>query len=461
MASENMILGLFSGLPYEIREMIWKEFFPTSRHQHPLMSQRQKTDLSVLRANRALYDEISTLLYKNSCLTFTLTPAYVSWAVVTLDQSKEHSNDRHIGAKPIWSLESLADAKSRGFDNLPFHKIETVNVNLHPPNPRKKGEIFFLWRKVTDLVTIFKKAKRIHDLTIWLKKGIDGDWVDKWMKPHTSALYQIDHCRCDHDVVCLPFCTLRNVEEIWIETHSKELEDAIDWRIINVAMHTVWDRCWESVPSSRDYKISGHDVDRAVAADYFSMHVDLWKNPMEPEANLARRDFLSTWFEQGISGKSEFESQVLRITIDYPEIIKAYDWEMEFLDYMHTAMVCLYLHMKSLRGKLEDPEYWDQGVWSSVFPKGIPAMDSDEYWEELYPEFIDRDLYLDYMDKNTFLSTIGKLIWKWQDEHPNMDYDAQSSDDDWDTNSQFSCENCPGYKPGVGNRYRHVFLRRE
>ncbi|KAL1849492.1 hypothetical protein Plec18170_007399 [Paecilomyces lecythidis] len=419
------------------------------------MTQRQKTDLSILRASRALYDEISRLLYENISLTFSLAPAHQnsgSWAVVALKQNKKHSNGKHTNTQPLWCLESLADAKSRGFDNLPFHKIETVNVKLYAPNPKKEGEIFFLWRKVTDLVTIFKKARHINNLTVWLQKGLDGDWFDKWMIPHTSAFYQTANQRCDHDVVFLPFCTLRNVAEISLKTHSKELEDAIDWAIINVAIKSVRDGSWESVSSFRDYKIRGHNVDRAVAGDYLSMHIYLWRYPQEPEADLARRDFLSTWYEQGTSGKSEFESQILRITAEYPEIVKAYDPQMEYLDDMHTTMVCLYLHMKSLRGNLEDPDYWDQGIWSSTFPQGIPAMSSHKYWKEI-DQFVNGDLYMNYMDKNTFFSTIDNHIGQWQHDHPSEDEETTLSDDDSVLSRQFSCERCPGYDSEVDKLY--------
>ncbi|GAD97870.1 hypothetical protein CPC735_057070 [Paecilomyces variotii No. 5] len=453
MASENPSLGLFSRLPYEIREPIWKEFFPTSRHQHPLMTQRQKTDLSILRASRALYDEISRLLYENTSLTFSLAPTHQnsgSWAVVALKQSKKHSYGEYNSAQPIWCLESLQDAKSRGFDNLPFHKIQTVTVKLYAPNPEKKVETFFQWRKIADLVPLFKKARHIRSLTVWFQKGIDGDWFSQWTYLHKSPFFLIKRRRGGPDVFFLPFYTLRNVGEMSIEAHSTELKNAINWQTSKVSMDAAQDKGGKSVPS---FKIFGYDVDRAVADDYLVMHLYLWRYLEGPEANLARRDFLSTWYEQGSSGKSEFESQILRITAEYPEVVKAYDPQMDVLDDMHTTMVCLYLHMKSLRGNLEDPEYWDQGMWSSTFPQGIPAMNSDEYWEEIESKLVDVDLYRKYMDKNTFLSTIDNLIGQWEHDHPSMDEKTAflhlDTDDDSDNDSvlsrPFSCERCPDY----------------
>lgn len=458
MASDNMSLGLFSRLPYEIREPIWKEFFPASRHNHPLTTQRQKTDLSILRASRALYDEISRLLYENISLTFSLAPAHRnsgSWAVVALKQNKKHLNGEHTNTQPLWCLESLADAKSRGFDNLPFHKIETVNVKLYAPNPESRIEIFFLWRKVTDLMTIFKKARHIRSLTVWFNKCIDGDWFGEWISSRT-VFYKIKRRRCGHDLFFLPFYTLRNVGDISIEAHSKELKDALNRKISNIFMDVVRDKSGKFV---RSFKISGHVADRAVADDYLSMHIYLWRYLEDPEANLARRDFLSTWYEQGTSGKSEFESQILRITAEYPEIVKAYDPQMDFLDDIHTMMVCLYLHMKSIRGNLEDPDYWDQSIWSSTFPQGIPVMSSHKYWKEI-DQFVNGDLYMNYMDKNTFLSTIDNHIGQWQHDHPSEDetkFSDNDSDNDSDDDSIFerqpSCERCPGYGSEVDKLY--------
>lgn len=381
---------------------------------------------------------------------------------------KYQKDEKPIALQPRWSLASLADARSRGFYDLPFHKIKTVIVNLHAPNLKKTAEIFFLWRNVTDLVTLFKDAtvfkeeplfkgeNQIQDLTVRLQKGLDGDWFNMSLGPNASTYFQRKNHRRDYDVAFLPFCTLRTVKHIYIEVHSKELEVEIDWEIINQGMEIVWKRSWERVPSPSDDGIAGNDVDRAVAADYFSMHIDLWLSPEEPEADLARRDFLSTWFDQGSNGNSEFEKTVLQIVEDYPEIIQAYDPQMEILEEMHFVLVSLYHYVKLLHGNLKKPEYWDQEIWKSTFPEGIPASYSSENWRISHLKFVYGKIYEAYMDKENFLSNMDYIIGVWEHKHPE---DEDEDEDDLSLSLCVSCERCPDYDSELDELGYYDWLR--
>ncbi|KAL1979557.1 hypothetical protein VTN96DRAFT_5570 [Rasamsonia emersonii] len=410
-------LGLFSRLPYEVREQIWLEFAPTG--QDMCLRCTQKTDLRILCTSRDLYDEISRVLYQTSSLEFDLSPIHQPGKIWTTVHFKQGRHQQRVNAR--WILHSLADARSRGFHHLPFDRIDNVIVNLSAPNPKGAGRLFWLWQKVTDLVSLFKEAATtIRNLTIRLQKcnNKNGqDWLDRWGTANQSIfrLY-------DHDVVVVPFCTLRNLETIDVETHSKELEDTIDWKIMNWAMNAVWDRSWNHCVSA-DYTkgdedgIAEHDVDRKVASDYFWIYKELWNYAEGNAANLARRNFLSSWFAQGSSGYSKFEQQILRINSLYPDIIQAYDPDMVGLSEMHLALVCLYHHARSLHGRrnnTEEPDYWDQEVWELAFPFGIPRSMLDEYRDKIEP-LLDWDTYFDYVEeKGGFLSTFNHVLEEWK-----------------------------------------------
>jgi len=50
-------LGRFAGLPLEIRRLIWLELAPAGRDRG--LESVQKTDLSILRTSRHLYEEMN------------------------------------------------------------------------------------------------------------------------------------------------------------------------------------------------------------------------------------------------------------------------------------------------------------------------------------------------------------------------------------------------------------------
>jgi len=209
-------------------------------------------------------------------LEFDLSPVYQLgqniWTTVYFKHGYHQKvNDNIEDTQAKWILQSLDDARSRGFHCLPFQKIDDMIVNLFAPDPKNEGELYWLWQKVINLVNLFKQAAMIQNLTVRLQRRDSHDWSNLRSPIPTPLCSR----RYDHDMVVVPFCTLQNLKTIDVETHSKELEEMIDWRIMDWAMDAVWDRSWNHCISSHDDEIAEHDVDRRVASDWFLIHTEL------------------------------------------------------------------------------------------------------------------------------------------------------------------------------------------
>ncbi|PGH07052.1 hypothetical protein AJ80_08065 [Polytolypa hystricis UAMH7299] len=146
--------GLFSKLPYELREQIWLEFLPVGRTTSSTSTTRKsaEADLRVLRVSRDLYAEISNVLYAKTCLHFNLSPSFPEspdlWCTVSFKRchnrgGTKKDNDgnrrvtadaRHTGA--VWRLESNALQIDARFNSFPFSKIATIEVSLSAPDPK-------------------------------------------------------------------------------------------------------------------------------------------------------------------------------------------------------------------------------------------------------------------------------------------------------------------------------------
>lgn len=412
-------LGLFQRLPYDVRELIWWEFIPAGKDERYNPKQRvQATDLGILRTSREIYNEVSKLLYQFTNLIFTMDPLHRGLNVSFEQRLYSRRVDGALHYQgTLWHLKDIKHAKSSGFYDLPFHKFWEVIVNLRAPNASNPHELFFLWKDITQLMIPVIKETAIDSLVIRLQKGSKADWLNEWRRPNKSSVYQVINSRHDYDVVIVPFCALRNLKDISMETHSWQLRREMDWRIINKGIETVRLQAWKHCesPNHKDYGILEHDVDRAVAGDYFWLHLEMWKT-RRPIYDRLRRDFLSQWFDQnGISG---FERQIQKIVYQYPEIIETYDPEMNILEDMHMTLVSLYSYAKSLRGE-EDLSYWDQDIWYSTFPFGVPIQEDHRFCASGGFYMRRRDLfksnaYLKHTKENDYLSTMTDIIIDWR-----------------------------------------------
>lgn len=261
----------------------------------------------------------------------------LNWTSVRLYYRHGRGNERKKAA--TWFLHNLSNAESRGFHRLPFHKMDSVTVSIFPPTPGDLVGPFFLWRKVNDLVILFRNAVVIKHLTIMLQKDRcgDRDWFDRAAHLGNEILPD----RYDHDIVSVPFCRPRNVMAASIEAHSKELEDAVDWNVMNWAMDVVFAQSWGFCPQGApldnplveqtnyiDYihEIPGNDIDQRVVSDCLLLHDELWQYALRVPKSISQQPLIKLFFEssQGSDGRSEFqqfERRILGVIDDYPKVV--------------------------------------------------------------------------------------------------------------------------------------------
>lgn len=190
--ADNPSMGLFSKLPYGVREQIWQHFLPQG-HDTPT-ARAQKSDLRILRASRELHDEITARLYSNLSLYFELSPLYQRnvWITVYYHTgrrgNKQDNNghddddddgDRGCGTREAtWILRNQQDAETRGFRYLPYNLIKAIRVYLLSPNPKDRGQLVWLWLKMTKLVKLLKAASSIRNIIIWFQEDEAGGWYN-------------------------------------------------------------------------------------------------------------------------------------------------------------------------------------------------------------------------------------------------------------------------------------------
>lgn len=217
-------LGKFAELPYEVREMIWVELSPTG--QDVGFERKQKSGLGILRASRWLYEEISRLIYQDSTLQFDFASnpnSGVPWGTVYFTNKSQ----KRMGLPTTWIFETFTDACNRGFTRLPYHKFQSITVNLYPTVPRRWG-FARLWAKTSQFVKWLEGAVYVQRLIIRLVERDGRDWLDE-----SKSLNRCCVRKYDHEIVLEPFWTLRNLGALDILAHTNELRKKINWTPIH------------------------------------------------------------------------------------------------------------------------------------------------------------------------------------------------------------------------------------
>lgn len=414
---QTLNMGTLSDLAYEIRERIWLNLVPTGQDTSAKRC-TSKTNLSILRASHDLHSEIVNTIYKRSRLELEVSPLHAvdkKWMVV--EYSHSHYLTGEIDSKARWVLKSPEEARKRGFSDLPFGRIDEVVVRICAPDPDDLSELFVLRGKVGRVVEFLGRARVFRKLRIRLCKRDGQDWNGEGSEG--SSMPGLAE---DHEVAVLPFCTLRNVEEIVAQGDSKVFEEeSVNWEGINWGLDIVRNRSWarcDNPPGEKEKEnaMSGHDVDRKVAEHLFFLHYGIWMFAPSPAANHLRRELLAKYFDQGISGHSPFEDEMLRIASTYPALIKRHDPDIALFKMMHCLLVCGHRRAQDLglTRRRSRPRYWDQGVWGKMFPGGIPAATSLAYKEEISPLEDWEGVYL----REEFYGGMGRFIREWMEAYP-------------------------------------------
>ncbi|EDN09252.1 predicted protein [Histoplasma mississippiense (nom. inval.)] len=444
-------LGLFARLPYELREQIWVELAPSPAQDMG----NHKTDLSVLRASHYLHDEIDEVIYRGGKLEFNIDPVYhpSSNNLCTVFFRRRHrALDVTANSCPAsWTLQSVASARACGFGSVAFHKFDQVVANIPSPDPNDIGELFCLWRKVRGLVSLFSGGTQIkHMLIRLLERESDGqNWIDnlEWpSKAYTPSLSG-STCQHDHDVPILPFCTLRNLASLRVETYSEELAELMDWDVIDGLVKLVRESNGESHSDNANKKRKRRGSDRAAqsasarselerrdAFEYYWMHTLLWTYAEgSTTADLMRRETLREWARDG--SESSFEKEVRRIMHKYPEFLGLRSTNV--LRDMHCVAVCL--NDAAKRRRLEsagesasafasaadeerngndndndnDRAGNDEEDWEALLPAGLPVVETREFGLAVGP-MIARQVYCDNIRDEAKYTSFHCLLQSWE-----------------------------------------------
>ncbi|EFR05196.1 hypothetical protein MGYG_08210 [Nannizzia gypsea CBS 118893] len=156
-------LGNFSKLPYELRELIWLEFFPVPHEDEPA------AELSILKASRALYHEISDVLFSKTNMCIDLSPPPGAgenfWCDIRL-QRRVRKDTLCDGG--VWTLRSEWEYSNSDFDHFPFHKLAAIDI--HISGPEDPAGLFWRWRNVVRTLEMLEGSV-LPPITIWLLEG--------------------------------------------------------------------------------------------------------------------------------------------------------------------------------------------------------------------------------------------------------------------------------------------------
>ncbi|PGH29391.1 hypothetical protein GX50_07848 [[Emmonsia] crescens] len=444
-------LGLFSRLPYELREQIWAELAPSLAQDKSKSNHNHKTDLSILRANHFLHNEIDEVVYRRCTLEFDIDPVYNRTSkLCTVFFRRKHRLLNHGGAaNPLpasWTLNSVTSAKACGFGSIAFHKFDQVVVNIPSPDPNDMGELFCLWEKVRGLVSLFCRGTQIKNLLIRLqeRKSDGQNWVDnlKWPSKAYTPSPVHSTCQHDHDVPILPFCTLRNLMSLRVEAYSEEFAELMEWDAIDTMTKLVCDANSDSDSDSsndEDKQSARAEAERRVAFEYYWMHALLWTYVDGGKtADIMRRETLREWARDG--SEAVFEREIRRIMHTYPAFLSRQSTNV--LRDMHCVSLCLNYAVQrpgvlmtaraaaaassstssspgttNEKNKDEDGEEVEgeeeHNGWKALFPTGLPVMMTGEFSEAVGQMIVDQ-VYRDSIRREEGYGSFDRLLRKWE-----------------------------------------------
>ncbi|OJJ48233.1 hypothetical protein ASPZODRAFT_130190 [Penicilliopsis zonata CBS 506.65] len=251
----KLILGNFHHFPPEVRVMIWNYLQPEGKDT--TATRAPKTSLSILRANKALAEEISYELYHGFELNLEISP----------NHRRDHwLTAYNINKKAVWCIRGETDARDRGLENFPFDRIRSLNISLLAPDPHDPGQLLCLWRKVNRLVKFLQgiRVSCIKKMTVSFLSHENSAWYDEKTEAATSSMCEglpkaatsrmgeeLFEALQDYRVLFAPFVRLRNIKDLEVRTGSTQLEGAVDWNMIQEVVCIIKERFGHGFPSTK------------------------------------------------------------------------------------------------------------------------------------------------------------------------------------------------------------------
>ncbi|KAL9027767.1 MAG: hypothetical protein Q9196_003761 [Gyalolechia fulgens] len=370
----NTSLGTLASLPRELRDQIWADLL-MGGHFVPLQTSRQ------------VQAEISSRL-SNKDLIFHVSPRYRYRSWIRVESS--------FGAR--WLLSDLVDATKRGFDKLPFEKLNKIRINIAAPDGEDPGQIVCLYNKCMDLAELLENSKQaLPNIEIRLLETRFANWNTKNQTqthiPLVSDFYFTD----DHEFLLFAFSRLRYVisAKISVPVEYDGHEGFKSHFVGNLARAMVLE---EPFGTCSDPEHPWVDEETQENADNIFTDFDLALDQLlGPTAEMLRLDRFSSWYTDELHGESRYERRYARIIKTWT----AYSWErktkLEHLRWRYGAMRAFdpaWLNHLGYLASTKDVgliKQWDQRCWHQRYDynipywksHGIPTMYSDAFLEQL------------------------------------------------------------------------------
>lgn len=190
-------IGLFSKLPFELRDQIWNE-----------CSYSPKSHLS--RTCKRLNSDMQDYLYRDLSLSFDLDPHHDTEPSPSLVRVLDQDLEKVCAL----SLNSLQNKKRSRFWAFPFYEVKSFKFILWPPSPDRMGELIRLWKIVSSLLAGLRENLSTWPEVIFdVKESASRRWktLDRLRRDLATDLSRNAPMSNLEDiyVALMPFSTLR------------------------------------------------------------------------------------------------------------------------------------------------------------------------------------------------------------------------------------------------------------
>ena len=349
------VLGSLSKLPYEIRLEIWDYVL-----QLEVQGPWKKEQLGILRANRAIYDEITSRSFDT--IDVHIVPSVDEWTTVS----------------PRRSSHSAVSYKEYSFCHFPLEKAN-LSIHLYAPDPQDPGQLLSLYSKVDNLFYIidYEVLSFQHiNLIFHQYQGID------WHCDGTAnKSVKYPRGRPDHHVVFIPFIArLDDVNSMQIIPSGRRMNRAVQRGFLEYGRDFIVNNAGQQQGNvstySRDPKYSTiarlFDNTQLLRVDMeFFLDTELDHLPGHT-ADMLRLKRFATWFDEGNWGSSRYTSKFTQDIHCFPKLCSKYDPGLSKL--LNRYRILIMTAHVAIEAGPTPRGYWRQRNWYAQFPTGLPPL---------------------------------------------------------------------------------------
>ena len=465
--TNNPALGLLASLPVELRLQIWGHL-PLDRDELKQGEKPPRQKLAILYTNRQINREASAKVYANIDLQFSIDPSYDRKAWLRIGNN--------LGTEYV--LQDTNDALKLGFNNLPYAKLRGVHFDIEAPNRRDPGQVFCLYKKCTDLVTLLQSTKYcLPDITLRLSDTTAAKWtvdgapqksvacdrprniplVDQIIDRQTDQAYI--YCD-DSQIVLCAFLRLRNARSAQILIpHDMQRQGSF--------LDNLEDAWTDEGPfgSYIDPTYAWNDTRLQERLDIIFTDLDLELDMLPGKtADMLRLERCSAWYTDEAGGDSPYEKEYERIIKAWTERQYSRDTKVEKLNLRYGLMRAL--NPRSLYYQYTKPrvsaqglsmflpekdeakkkalvesglvsKVWDREAWYDEYGNGIPAVRAKDKWGllQLFSKF-----HSDVLPKHDYDMKERLNGWVGNDTDSQKDVSGAPKPDSGDSSSSSSSD---------------------